>query len=65
VQGRLKNAPVSVRIESRCAVCKRELCVIADQDLGWQTPGTNGRLLIFEPSVDWSRLRARTIIDDY
>jgi hypothetical protein len=65
VQGRLRNAPVSVRIDSRCAVCGRPIGIVADQDLRWRTPDAGIRPLIFEPSVDWSRFRARTILDDY
>jgi hypothetical protein len=65
VQGRLRNAPLEVRIDGRCAVCARPVRIVADQDLRWDTPGADIRPLIFEPSVDWSRFRARTILDDY
>jgi hypothetical protein len=64
VQGRLRNAPVEVRIDSRCAVCARPIRIVADQDLRWETEA-GLRPLIFEPSIDWGRFRARTIIDDY
>ena len=64
MQGRLRNAPVEVRIDSRCAVCARPIRIVADQDLRWRTPD-DVRPLIFEPSLDWSRFRARTIVDDY
>lgn len=65
MQGRLRNAPLSVRIDSRCTVCARPISIVADQDLRWETTDAGLRPLIFEPSLDWSRFRARTIVDDY
>jgi hypothetical protein len=64
VQGRLLGAAVAVRIESRCATCRRPLRIDVDQDLRWSTDA-GVRPLVFEPSVDWSRFRGSSIIHDY
>ena len=64
MQGRLRRAPLTVRIDSRCATCARPITVAVDQDLRWRADPGPGPL-VFEPSIDWARFRAPNIIDDY
>jgi hypothetical protein len=65
VQGRLTGAPVSVHLESRCALCARPIRLEVDQELRWHAPDPGLRPLIMEPSVDWSCFLEPTILHAY
>ena len=65
MQGHLRDEELSIEIETECVCCRRELHVTADQQLRWSVEEPGARPLIFEPDVDWARLAAPTIIDDY
>jgi hypothetical protein len=54
VQGRIRNQPVSVYIESVCAHCARPLRLTVDHELRFQVHGAAARPLVFSPQVDWA-----------
>jgi len=65
VQGQLRQAHLSIRIDSECAHCGCALALEIDSDLHYRpAPGAEGAL-IFVPLVDFAKLRARSIIDDF
>ena len=65
VQGQLRQASVAIRIDSECVHCGRPLGIEIDSDLRYRAaPGAEGAL-VFVPLVDFARLRARSIIDDF
>jgi hypothetical protein len=65
VQGQLRHAHLSIRIDSECAHCKRPLGFDIDSDLHYRTTPGAEAALVFIPLVDFAKLRARSIIDDF
>ncbi len=65
MQGHLRGEELSIEIESECVHCRQALHITADQELRWSVAEPGARPLIFEPDVDWARLEAPTIVDDY
>jgi hypothetical protein len=64
VQGHLRNEPLSVNIETECAHCGAAIQIEIDSELTYRV--TEGEApLIFLPLVDFERLRAPNIIDDF
>ena len=64
VQGHLRNEPVSVAIRSECAHCGRPLELEVDSELRHRVAG-DADPLIFVPLVDFEKLKAPSIIDDF
>jgi len=65
VQGQLRRESLSVTFASECAHCARPLRITIGSDLSYQVePGAAGAL-VFVPQVDFAKLRARSIIDDF
>ncbi len=65
VQGQLRRAALAVRIASECAHCKQPLTLEIDSALRYRAaPGAEGAL-VFVPLVDFAKLRAKSIIDDF
>jgi hypothetical protein len=65
VLGRLLRRKLTVDIRSICAQSGRPLRLEVSSDLSWRVDGESAQPLLFTPSVDWSKLGARNIIDDY
>jgi hypothetical protein len=65
VQGRLRNEPLVVEIESECAHCGRPLHFSVSSALEWNVREHEANPLVFEPDVDFSHLTAPNIIADY
>ena len=65
MQGHLRDEELSIEIETECVCCGRAIHVTADHELRWSVEEPGARPLIFEPDVDWARLEAPTIVDDY
>ncbi len=65
MQGRLRNEPLVVEIESECAHCGQPLHFMVNSELAWQVQEREATPLVFEPDVDFAHLTAPTIINDY
>ena len=65
VQGQLRQVSLGVRVDSECAHCGRPLGVEIDSELRYQATAGAAAALVFVPLVDFARLRARSIIDDF
>jgi hypothetical protein len=66
VQGHLRRERLTVAVESACAHCGRALRLVIDGELRHRvTPPEAAGALVFVPLVDFARLRARSIIDDF
>ena len=65
VEGQLRNAKLTVEIQSRCAQSRRALHLRIDSDLNWEVREPDARPLVFEPQIDWTRFRKPVIIHDY
>jgi len=65
VQGQLRHASLSIRIDSECAHCGKPLGIEIDSDLRYRAEAGAADALVFVPLVDFAKLRARSIIDDF
>jgi hypothetical protein len=54
VQGRIRNQPVSVHIETACAHCARPLRLTVDHELRFHVHDEAAPPLVFSPQVDWA-----------
>jgi hypothetical protein len=65
VQGRLRNTPVAVEIETQCRHCAAPLHITLDGTLQVSVREAEAKPLVFTPDVDWKNFSERTIIDAY
>jgi len=65
VQGRLRNEPLSFRIESECACCSRPIRFRMDHDLSFELEEPDSDPMFFAPLVDFTRLQAPSIVDHF
>ncbi len=65
VQGQLRNAYLTIEIETRCRHCDRPLHITADSrgQVAAHEPGAAP--WVFMPDVDWETFAEKTIIDSY
>jgi len=64
VQGQLRNEPVRIHIDSQCAHCERAIRLELDSELNHRLV-EGGAPLVFVPLVDFERIKAAHIIDDF
>ena len=65
VQGQLRHESLRVTFASECAHCERPLRIDIGSDLDFQTAPEAAGALVFVPLVDFAKLRAKSIIDDF
>lgn len=65
MQGRLRNEPLSFDIRSECACCGRPIRFRMEHDLRFALEDPECNPLFFVPMVDFTKLRAKSIIDDF
>ncbi len=65
VQGYLRREPLAVTIRSECAHCRRALAVRIDHALRYEITTREAAPLVFLPLVNFARLKAESIIDDF
>jgi hypothetical protein len=66
VQGHLRRESLAITFESECAHCARPLRLEIDSELRHRiTPPEAADALVFVPLVNFEKLRARSIIDDF
>ena len=65
VQGRLEARPLRFTVDTECACCQRPIRFAIDHALDFtiDDPDCDPRFLV--PLVDFTRLRAKSIIDDF
>ncbi len=65
VQGQLRREALTVTFESECAHCRRSLLITIGSDLSHRVDAEAAGALVFVPLVDFAKLRAKSIIDDF
>lgn len=65
VQGRLRDEPLTFDVTTECACCGREIRFQMGHDLEYTLEDPEARPLFFVPLVDFTRLKAPSIIDDF
>ena len=65
VQGRLRDEPLHFDIESECACCGEPIRFRMQHDLSYTLADRSSDPLFFVPLVDFSKLRAPSIIDAF
>ena len=65
VQGQLRRASLAVTFHSECAHCARRLQIEIDSELRHHVAPEAAGALVFVPLVNFAKLRARSIIDDF
>jgi hypothetical protein len=56
---------LTVTFDSECAHCRRPLLVSIGSDLTYRVDAEAAGALVFVPLVDFAKLRAKSIIDDF
>ena len=66
VQGHLRRESLAITFASACGHCGRPLRLEIDSRLRFRTDPPDGAgALVFVPLVNFEKLRARSIIDDF
>ena len=65
VQGRLRNEPLSFDIASECACCRKPIRFTMHHDLSYALADSDSNPLFFVPMVDFTRLKAPSIVDRF
>ena len=65
VQGRLRDEPLSFDVESECACCGKPIGFTMRHDLSYTLDDPASAPVFFVPAVDFTRLEAPSIIDDF
>ncbi len=65
VQGQLRRESVAITIESECAHCHKRLHLEIDSELNYRVAPEAAKALVFVPIVNFEKLRAKSIIDDF
>ena len=65
VQGQLRREALTVTFESECAHCRHPLRITIGSDLTYRVDAGAAGALVFVPLVDFAKLRAKSIIDDF
>jgi hypothetical protein len=65
VQGKLRDKPISVLVETECAHCGQPIKIEIDGDLNYDVLSEGADPLIFTPMVDFATLEDPSIIDAF
>jgi len=65
VQGHLRGEALSVHFETECGHCARPMRLDIDCDLGHRLIEGGKDALVFVPLVNFAKLKASNIIDDF
>ncbi|MCA9719320.1 MAG: hypothetical protein H6713_02255 [Myxococcales bacterium] len=64
-RGAERRAPLGCELETECAHTGRRIRLRLDRELGCEVLDEGAAPLVFVPLVNFERLRARSIIDDF
>ncbi len=64
VQGQLSHESLAVTFTTECAHCARPMRITVDSELAYVVE-EGADPLVFVPAVDFAKLKAATIIDDF
>ena len=65
VQGKLRNEELSFEIRTECACCGRHIGFTMRHDLSYRLHEPESSPLFFIPLVDFTKLKAPSIVDDF
>ncbi len=65
MQGRLRDEALSFEIDTECGCCGRAMHFTMRHDLGYTLAESDSRPLFYVPVVNFARLKAASIIDDF
>ncbi len=65
MQGQLHRAPLRFTVDTECACCARPIRFTLASDLEFAIDDPDCRPRFLVPMVDFTKLRARSIIDDF
>jgi hypothetical protein len=65
VQGRLRDEALSFEVETECACCSKPIRFTMRHDLSFTLEDATSDPLFLVPMVDFTKLRASSIIDDF
>lgn len=65
VQGRLRDEPLEVCIETECGHCGEALHIVMDSELGYRVEEAGAEPMVFSPQVDWQEFDEPNIIHAY
>ena len=65
MQGKLRNEPVTVRVETECAHCAKTMEMEIDSHLHVKPDDEKCEPIIFVPDVDLLNLQEDSIIDSF
>lgn len=65
VQGQLRNESLTTAIETECAHSGRRLHLEVDSGLGYRVVENDAAPMVFVPLVEFEKLEAPNIIDDF
>jgi hypothetical protein len=65
VQGHLRQEKLTFAIETTCAQSGRPIHIAIDTDLNYSVAEKEAELLVFVPSVDFTKLKDPSIIDSF
>ena len=65
MQGQLRHTALTVTFATECAHCRRPLRIAIGSDLRYEVDPEAAGALVFVPMVDFAKLRAKSIIDDF
>ena len=65
VQGKLRNEPLIVQIETECAHCSRPMEIEIDSHLRYKVRDERCQPVIFVPDIDFFKLKEDSIIDSF
>ena len=65
MQGRLRNEPVSITVETRCDHCSEPLTLQIDSDMNVTVVQPEAKPMVFTPDVAILDTEAPSIVDDF
>jgi len=65
VQGRLRNEPLKVTVNTECAHCKKPMEIVIDSDLDFTVSEQGCEPIVFVPSVDLFKIEEESIINAF
>lgn len=65
MQGRYRDDLQTVTIDTQCACCSQSLTITFDRELNFQVKQAGADPQVFVPLVNFDKLKALNIIDDF